>query len=178
MSKENDSNFYRAIGNSIQENKDKIEKLEKQVDRLKKKNKQSQQELDDYKERNEKAIEYIKEKINDIKEYDIDRPIYSGEGIIDSLNVLLEILDKKVRKTNKEEINKWFEENMCVSFDKFVENWEEQKELTQYLQQKNNQLQNNWNTLKEWLNNVMSWNGNTFDYEDLMNRIQEIESRE
>lgn len=78
---------------------------------------------------------------------------------------------------NKEEINKWFEENMCVSFDKFIENWEEQKELTQYLQQKNNQLQNNWNTLKEWLNNVRSWNGDTFDYEDLIYKIQDLESR-
>ena len=39
MTKEENNNFYRAIGNSIQENKDKIEKLEKQVDRLKKKNK-------------------------------------------------------------------------------------------------------------------------------------------
>lgn len=50
MTKENNNNFYRAIGNSIQENKDKIEKLEKQVDRLKKKNKQISNNWNELKE--------------------------------------------------------------------------------------------------------------------------------
>lgn len=40
-----------------------------------------------------------------------------------------------------------------------------------------NELENNWNTFKKWLNNVRSWNGNTFDYEDLMNKMQQIERR-
>ena len=42
--------------------------------------------------------------------------------------------------SEKEIINKWFEKNMCVSFKKFTENWEEQQELTNYLQQENSQL--------------------------------------
>ena len=37
--KGNNAEFYQAIGNSIQANKEKIEKLEKQNARLKKKNK-------------------------------------------------------------------------------------------------------------------------------------------
>ena len=42
--------------------------------------------------------------------------------------------------SEEEIINKWFEKNMCVSFKKFTENWEEQQELTNYLQQENQQL--------------------------------------
>ena len=42
--------------------------------------------------------------------------------------------------SEEEIINKWFEKNMCVSFKKFTENWEEQQELTNYLQQENSQL--------------------------------------
>ena len=44
-------------------------------------------------------------------------------------------------------------------------------------ERENQQFKNNWNELKEWLNNVRSWNGDTFDYEDLINKMQEIESR-
>ena len=40
-----DTNFYQAIGNSIQVNKDKIEKLEKQNTRLKKQNKKLKEQL-------------------------------------------------------------------------------------------------------------------------------------
>lgn len=49
----------------------------------------------------------------------------------------------------KEIVNKWFEENMCVSFDKFIENWEEQKEFTNYLQQENKQLKEEKNKLEQ-----------------------------
>ena len=42
--------------------------------------------------------------------------------------------------SEEEIINKWFEKNMCVSFKKFTENWEEQQELTNYLQQETSQL--------------------------------------
>lgn len=40
------------------------------------------------------AIECIKEKIEDIKEYDTERPIYSGEAVIDCLNVILNVLER------------------------------------------------------------------------------------
>ena len=60
MNEEDNIAYYQAKGNSIQENKDKIEKLEKQVDRLKKKNKKLQQELTDYKEENEKIKKIIR----------------------------------------------------------------------------------------------------------------------
>ena len=48
--------FYQSIGNSIQANKDKIEKLEKQNARLKKQKKVLQQENKKYKEVIDKAI--------------------------------------------------------------------------------------------------------------------------
>lgn len=37
--------------------------------------------------------ECIKEQIKGIQEYDIDSPIYSGEGVIDCLNIILENLE-------------------------------------------------------------------------------------
>ena len=59
--------------------------------------KQLQQELTDYKERNEKAIEYNKQNIKDIKSF--YRPtsdaIYSGDCLIDIAEQNIEILDKK-----------------------------------------------------------------------------------
>lgn len=62
MNKEDNSNFYRAIGNSIQENKNKIEKLEKQVDRLKKKNKQLKHQQNNWNELKEWLKDYGKNK--------------------------------------------------------------------------------------------------------------------
>ena len=35
------------------------------------------------------------------------------------------ITNLQERKITKEDVDKYFEENMCVSFDKFIENWEE-----------------------------------------------------
>ena len=40
-----------------------------------------------------KVIEYIKKDIEDIKEYDTDRKIYTGEAVIDMLKVLLDVLE-------------------------------------------------------------------------------------
>lgn len=51
--------------------------------------------------------------------------------------------------SEEEIINKWFEKNMCVSFKKFTENWEEQQELTHYLQQENTQLKENNVSMQE-----------------------------
>ena len=51
--------------------------------------------------------------------------------------------------SEEEIINKWFEKNMCVSFKKFIENWEEQQELTNYLQEKNSQLKENNLSMQE-----------------------------
>ena len=45
--------------------------------------------------RYERAIECIKEQIENTNEYDIDRPIYTGEAIIDMLNVILDVLEVK-----------------------------------------------------------------------------------
>ena len=63
--KENNTEFYRAIGDSIQANKDKIEKLEKQNEKLKKKNKKLKEEkenllslLGEIYEENEKLWNY------------------------------------------------------------------------------------------------------------------------
>ena len=43
----------------------------------------------------DEAKECVKESIESIKEYDIDRPIYSGEGVIDCLNIILEKLEEQ-----------------------------------------------------------------------------------
>lgn len=43
-----------------------------------------------------KAERFIQEQIKCIKEYDIDRPIYSGEAIIDSLEQLSKVLEGEV----------------------------------------------------------------------------------
>ena len=79
--------FYQAIGNSIQANKDKIEKLEKQNARLKKQKKVLQQEN-----------KQLKDAIEEVREYINSKVISNGE-IIDQLRKievkeLLQILDK------------------------------------------------------------------------------------
>lgn len=87
---------------------------------------------------------------------------------------------------NKEEmVNEYFEENMSVSFDKFLENWEEQKEYTDYLQQENKQLKDNWNYIKKILNEARNEefyiNGycgtcTDVDIDFLLNKMQELEN--
>ena len=80
--------FYQLIGNSIQANKDKIEKLEKQNARLKKQKKVLQQENKQLKEVIEKAREYVeKTPIGSILEVHCG---YEEEYI----KPLLQILDK------------------------------------------------------------------------------------
>lgn len=72
--------------------------------------------------------------------------IFGCETTIENYYVLEETKERwldaiDIRLYDEEEIiNKWFEKNMCVSFKKFTENWEEQQELTNYLQQENQQL--------------------------------------
>ena len=80
--------FYQAIGNSIQANKDKIEKLEKQNTRLKKKKKVLQQEN-----------KQLKEVIDEIREYVEKTPISSILEVHcgyeeEYTQPLLQILDK------------------------------------------------------------------------------------
>lgn len=96
MSKESDSLFYQSIGSSIQANKDKIEKLEKQVERLKKKNK----ELTKYKERNEKAVEYIKNH-RKVFSLGVNEEIDEFDYISTSPKALLEILEDREDKEKK-----------------------------------------------------------------------------
>ena len=103
-----ESMFYQLIGNSIQANKDKIEKLEKQNARLKKQKKVLQQENKQLKENNMsmkeemarawKKTDLYKEVIEELREYINSKVISNGE-IIDQLRKievkeLLQILDK------------------------------------------------------------------------------------
>lgn len=60
MKKESERLFFQSIGNSIQENKDKIVKLEKQKLRLKNKNKKLQERIDNATERLNTLIEFWK----------------------------------------------------------------------------------------------------------------------
>ena len=101
--------FYQAIGNSIQANKDKIEKLEKQNARLKKKKKVLQQENKQLKENNMsmqeemartwKKADLYKEVIYEIREYVEKTPISSILEVHcgyeeEYTQPLLQILDK------------------------------------------------------------------------------------
>lgn len=88
--------FYQSIGNSIQANKDKIEKLEKQNARLKKQKKVLQQENKQLKEIIEEAIEYIeKTPISSILE------VHCGYDE-EYTQPLLQILDKSKGEVNNE----------------------------------------------------------------------------
>ena len=85
--------FYQSIGNSIQANKDKIEKLEKQNARLKKQKKVLQQEN-----------KQLKDVIEEIREYVEKTPISSILEVHcgyeeEYTKPLLQILDKA--KENK-----------------------------------------------------------------------------
>lgn len=68
MNRENKYTLGYAICNSIQENKDKIEKLEKQNTRLKKKNKQLKEEKEELK----KWLKEQKQFIDDIPTFSND----------------------------------------------------------------------------------------------------------
>lgn len=80
--------FYQAIGNSIQANKDKIEKLEKQNARLKKQKKDLQQENQQLKE----VIEEVKTEISSL----MSKYFYEKDFCIEDIHLdkLLQILDK------------------------------------------------------------------------------------
>ena len=64
--------FYQAIGNAIQANKDKIEKLEKQNARLKKQKKVLQQENKQLKDNWNKLKECLKDVMNSCDDDDKD----------------------------------------------------------------------------------------------------------
>ena len=84
--------FYQSIGNSIQANKDKIEKLEKQNTRLKKQKKVLQQENKQLKE----IIEEVRELIPKQLLSNVNITKYTDEMC---LRDILKILDKA--KENK-----------------------------------------------------------------------------
>ena len=92
---------------------------------------------------------------------------FEAKSLLDYITNLQE------RKVTKEDVDKYFEENMCVSFDKFIENWNEQEKLVNYyekeierlnkekddlddynrhLHNENKRLNNIINELEKWLN--------------------------
>ena len=107
--------FYQSIGNSIQANKDKIEKLEKQNARLKKQKKVLQQENKQLKEelqqennyfiqcgrgsgktyitKLEQRLNLYKEVIEELKEYVGSEEMYNC-SFEEETNKLLQILEK------------------------------------------------------------------------------------
>ena len=58
----------------------------------------------------------------------------------DNKHLLDCITNLQERKITKEDVDKYFEENMCVSFEKFIENWKEQEEWTNYYKEENERL--------------------------------------
>lgn len=78
----------------------------------------------------------MSEEVKEIIDYIDDRVIPNEKW--DKLKVYITNLQK--RKITKEDVEKYFEENMCVSFEKFLENWEEQQDLTKYLLKENETL--------------------------------------
>lgn len=53
-------------------------------------------------------------------------------------------------KTYQEEIvDKYFKENMCVTFDKFIENWEETEDCVKYYKNENEKLKEQNKKYKE-----------------------------
>ena len=73
MNKESERLFFQSIGNSIQENKDKIVKLEKQNLRLKNKNKKLQERID-------KAIEYVTKEMRIVNDNEYHRLVEILKG--------------------------------------------------------------------------------------------------
>ena len=89
------------------------------------------------------------ENIKEILEY-IDQFVYTDQTYndiklskIDAKLILDCITDLQERKITKEDVDKYFKENMCVSFDKFIENWNEQEEWTNYYRKENKRLKEN-----------------------------------
>ena len=84
--------FYQAIGNSIQANKDKIEKLEKQNARLKKQKKVLQQEN-----------KQLKDNWNKLKQI-IDVKMYNSEYLINLCGYKVDVDTLEILKIIKEEM--------------------------------------------------------------------------
>ena len=61
------------------------------------------------------------------------------------------ITNLQERKITKEDVDKYFEENMCVSFEKFIENWKEQEEWTNYYMEENERLNNQYDLMENSL---------------------------
>lgn len=103
--KEDNTMFYQAIGNSIQENKDKIEKLEKQNKRLKKKNKSLQSQLKEKEEVIKEAREYNQNIVDDyLKEDDCeycDGRYVAATHNLEILSKYKEIVEEKHEIQNK-----------------------------------------------------------------------------
>ncbi len=74
-----------------------------------------------------------------------------------SSKILLDyITNLQERKITKEDVDKYFEENMCVSFDKFIENWNEQEEWANYYKKENERLNaqiKKRNVINEYISN-------------------------
>lgn len=88
---------------------------------------------------------------NSIKELkqNVDTWIREGEmywerwfSLYDLKALLVYITNLQKRKITKKDVNKYFEENMCVSFDKFIENWDEQERWSDYYKKENEKLKN------------------------------------
>lgn len=107
--KEDNTMFYQAIGNSIQANKDKIEKLEKQNERLKKKSKSLQSQLKEKEEVEKEFIKYLEaekdrlaREVSQIYEDSLGKTKLVNEDIFNEINNVLskynEILSKGENK--------------------------------------------------------------------------------
>lgn len=90
------SPYYEISRERMYKIKECIEDLYNQLQNKKQENLNLQQELTDYKERNENAIELIKEKTEDYKKgIDLVAHCLSIQDLIEELEEVLEILDKK-----------------------------------------------------------------------------------
>lgn len=83
---------------------------------------------------------------------------------------------------NLEAINKWLDEEYGCSYTKLEELHDFYFEKYTDLQQKNKQLKDNWNKLKEYLHNVdvvidysENYDGRFINYDELIDKMQEIE---
>lgn len=57
----------------------------------------------------------------------------------------------KEEKELKKYVDKYFDKYMCVSFDKFLENWEETNGLLKYFENKQNELQHKLDKAIEYI---------------------------
>ncbi len=115
-----DDLFANAICNSIQENKDEIEQLKKQKERLKNKNKklqkqlsQSEEKLKKYENQENGIVEnrYIKA-LNEARKYINDEKLVNnlfnggGSDINRTENYVLQIIDNALGGNNETELDK------------------------------------------------------------------------